>query len=105
MLSSALSACGRGWGQQRIIDAINAEGVPCLVGSCSEIYLERAFPKEMRPPKRLPVARGLGETSLMFPVHPTLNESDMHDIADAVEKVLLMASKCSPIIRCAKCSK
>ncbi|MBV8674323.1 MAG: DegT/DnrJ/EryC1/StrS aminotransferase family protein [Acidobacteriaceae bacterium] len=77
-----------GWGQERIIDAINAEGVPCFVGSCSEIYLEPAFPKEMRPLDRLPVARELGETSLMFLVHPTLTESDMLDTAEAVEKVL-----------------
>ena len=77
-----------GWGQQRIIDAINAEGVPCFVGSCSEIYLERAFPEEMLPLDRLHVARELGETSLMFLVHPTLAESDMCDIAEAVEKVL-----------------
>jgi dTDP-4-amino-4,6-dideoxygalactose transaminase len=77
-----------GWGQERIIDAINAEGVPCFVGSCSEIYLEPAFLEEMRPLDRLPVARELGETSLMFLVHPTLTESDMCDIAEAVEKVL-----------------
>ena len=79
------------WGQQRIVEAINAEGVPCFVGSCSEIYLERAFPEAMRPAERLPVARELGETSLMFLVHPTLCESDMQDIADAVEKVLSAA--------------
>jgi dTDP-4-amino-4,6-dideoxygalactose transaminase len=82
-----------GWGQQRIVDAVNAEGVPCFVGSCSEIYLERAFPQEMRPPERLPVARELGETSLMFLVHPTLNESDMHDTADAVQKVMVEAGR------------
>ena len=41
-------------------------------GSCSEIYLERAFPPEWRPQQRLAVARELGETSLMFLVHPTL---------------------------------
>ncbi|MBV8673280.1 MAG: DegT/DnrJ/EryC1/StrS aminotransferase family protein [Acidobacteriaceae bacterium] len=83
----------RDWAQQRIIAALNAEGVPCIVGSCSEIYLERAFPESMRPHWRFPVAQELGETSLMFPVHPTLNESDMHDIADAVEKVLSQAAR------------
>ena len=81
------------WGQQRIVDAVNAEGVPCFVGSCSEIYLERAFPQEIRPPGRLPVARELGETSLMFLVHPTLTESDMHDTADAVQKVMAEAGR------------
>jgi hypothetical protein len=81
------------WSRQRIIDAINAEGVPCFVGSCSEIYLERAFPPELRPLERLPVARELGETALMFLIHPTLSENDMHDAADAVEKVLACAVK------------
>ncbi len=77
-----------GWTRDRITEALRAEGIPCISGSCSEIYLEKAFPVEMRPPRRLPVARELGETSLMFLVHPTLSEADMHDTADAVAKVL-----------------
>jgi dTDP-4-amino-4,6-dideoxygalactose transaminase len=81
------------WGRDRIVEAIRAEGVPCSAGSCGEIYLERAFPEEMRPRERLPVARELGETALMFLVHPTLTEEDMHDTADAVEKVLVHASR------------
>lgn len=81
------------WHRQRIVDAVNAEGVPCFVGSCSEIYLERAFPTELRPPERLPIAKELGETALMFLVHPTLTERDMHDTADAVERVLAHAQR------------
>jgi dTDP-4-amino-4,6-dideoxygalactose transaminase len=80
------------WTRQRIIDAINAEGIPCFSGSCSEIYLEKAFPESMRPKRRLPVAKQLGETTLMFLVHSTLAESDMHDAANAVEKVLAAAT-------------
>jgi len=80
------------WTRQRVIDAINAEGIPCFTGSCSEIYLEKAFPESMRPQRRLPVAKQLGETALMFLVHPTLTESDMHDTANAVEKVLFAAT-------------
>ena len=80
------------WTRDRIIDAVKAEGIPCFSGSCSEIYLEKAFPPEMRPPSRLPVARELGETALMFLVHPTLSETDMHNTADAVEKVLTHAT-------------
>jgi hypothetical protein len=83
----------KGWDRQRIVDAINAEGVPCFVGGCSEIYLEKAFPTELRPPERLPVARELGETTLMFLVHPTLSNLDMGDTASAVEKVLASASR------------
>jgi len=80
------------WNRQRVVDAINAEGVPCFVGSCSEIYLEKAFLEPMRPAHRLTVAKDLGETSLMFLVHPTLTEADMRDTADAVEKVMTVAT-------------
>jgi dTDP-4-amino-4,6-dideoxygalactose transaminase len=76
------------WTRQRVIDAINAEGIPCFGGSCSEIYLEKAFPESMRPQHRLPTAQQLGETALMFLVHPTLSESDMYDTTDAVKRVL-----------------
>ena len=82
-----------GWDRQRILEAINAEGVPYFVGSCSEIYLERAFPEKMRPPERLTVDRHLGETALMFLVHSTLGRMDMQDTADAVEKVMACAAK------------
>jgi dTDP-4-amino-4,6-dideoxygalactose transaminase len=82
----------RGWDQQRIVSAIKAEGAPCYTGSCSEIYLEKAFAAAMRPPERLQVARELGETSLMFLVHPTLSVDDMNDVGRAVEKVMDAAS-------------
>lgn len=65
-----------GWDRDRIMASINARGVPCYTGSCSEIYLEKAFDGTgWRPPSRLPVARELGETSLLFLVHPTLESS------------------------------
>ena len=82
------------WNRDRIQEAINAEGIPCFSGSCSEIYLEKAFADgALRQNERLPVARELGETSLMFLVHPTLSESDIKDTAAAVEKVLERAAK------------
>jgi dTDP-4-amino-4,6-dideoxygalactose transaminase len=81
-----------GWNQLRIIEAINAEGVPCQAGSCSEIYLENAF-QGLGPAMRLTTARELGETSLMFMVHPTLTEQDMQDVASAVEKVMRVAAR------------
>lgn len=81
-----------GWDRDRVLAAIAAEGVPCLVGSCSEIYLERAFPPEWRPAARLPVARALGETALMFLVHPTLDDDAMLDASEAVAKVLEVAT-------------
>lgn len=55
------------WSRDRIIAEISAKGVPCYSGSCSEVYLEKAFDgTEWRPSSRMNVARKLGETSLMF---------------------------------------
>ncbi len=81
-----------GWTRDRIIEAINAEGVPCYQGSCSEVYLEKAFDNTgWRPAVRLPVAKALGETSIMFLVHPTLTEAEMRKTADAIKLVFIHA--------------
>jgi dTDP-4-amino-4,6-dideoxygalactose transaminase len=82
-----------GWTRDRIVEAVNAEGVPCAVGSCSEIYLEKAFPEPMRPPARFETSRVLGETSLCFMVHPTLTQGDMQDTGRAVAKVMRAAAR------------
>jgi dTDP-4-amino-4,6-dideoxygalactose transaminase len=80
------------WSRDRIIEALQAEGVPGLSGSCSEVYLEKAYQDAgLGPNEPLPVARELGETSLMFPVHPTLREEEVHAMADALEKVMRVA--------------
>ena len=62
-----------------------------LFSCCSEIYLEKAF-DEMRPRERLPIAKELGETSLMFVIHPTLGEQEMRDTVAAVQKVMAQAT-------------
>ncbi len=79
-----------GWDRDRIMNAVAAEGIPCFSGSCSEIYLEKAF-DGLRPVTRFPVAKKLGETSLMFLVHPTLTEQDMLDTVAAVTRVMAAA--------------
>ena len=76
------------WNRDRVLAEIVARGVPCFVGSCSEIYLEKAFPFEWRPKSRLPIARELGETSLMFLVHPTLKPEDVAFTCDVVNQVM-----------------
>jgi dTDP-4-amino-4,6-dideoxygalactose transaminase len=82
-----------GWDRDRIVQAVVARGVPCFSGSCSEIYLERAFADaEMQPAERLPMARELGETSLMFQVHPTLEEEDLVRVCEVVGEVLAEAT-------------
>jgi dTDP-4-amino-4,6-dideoxygalactose transaminase len=74
------------------MNALMAEGIPCGSGICSEIYLEKAFDQgALRPQERLPVAKQLGETSLMFMVHPTLSVDDMEDVVRAMEKVMCVA--------------
>jgi len=84
------------WSRDRIIEAVKAEGIPCFSGSCSEIYLEKAFPPEWRPKKRLAVARELGETSLIFLVHPTLMPEQIVRTCEAVRQVMHEATKCKP---------
>jgi dTDP-4-amino-4,6-dideoxygalactose transaminase len=81
------------WSRDRIIEALNAEGVPCYQGSCSEVYLERAFDDTAwRPKERLPVARELGETSLMFLVHPTLTDTEIQTTCNGICKVMTLAT-------------
>jgi dTDP-4-amino-4,6-dideoxygalactose transaminase len=81
-----------GWNRTRIVDAIAAEGVPCFVGSCGEIYREKAFSQAgLGPEERLPEAMRQGETSLMFLIHPTLGEAEMSDACRAVKKVMAVA--------------
>ena len=67
---------------------INAKGVPCFSGSCSEVYLEKAFDgTDYRPTSRLPVAKALGETSLMFLCHPTLTQAEIDQTCMAIKEV------------------
>ena len=83
------SQLAAGWTRDRIVEAINAQGVPCYQGSCSEVYLEKAFENTgWRPVERLPVARELGENSLMFLVHPTLTDAEAAKTCLVVSDVL-----------------
>src|SRR5690554_6489042 len=82
-----------GWSRDRILDAINAEGVPAYSGSCSEVYLEKAFDNTgWRPKERLPVARQLGDTSLMFLVHPTLTDDEIAKTCAVLRDVVSRAT-------------
>lgn len=85
-----------GWTRDRIIEAINNQGVPCYQGSCSEVYLEKAFDGTgWRPEVRLPIAKILGKTSLMFLVHPTLTEGEIAKTCEAIKVVMTEASNAS----------
>lgn len=77
-----------------IVTAFKDEGIPCFVGSCSEIYNEKAFEiADLRPKRALPVAKELGETTLMFLIHPTLTRDEMKATCEAIDKIMTLASK------------
>ncbi len=78
-----------GWDRDRIVAEVAARGVPLFQGSCSEVYLEKAFEGTgFAPRERLPVARELGETSLMFLTHPTLTDEAVQRICDTFAQVM-----------------
>jgi dTDP-4-amino-4,6-dideoxygalactose transaminase len=83
-----------GWDRDRIVNEIVERGVPCFQGSCSEVYLEKAFDNTpWRPEKRLPNAVKLGETSMMFLVHPTLTDAEIAKTTQIMKAVFELAIK------------
>lgn len=81
-----------GWNRDRVLSSIAAEGVPIFTGICPEIYREKAYQQYIRSNEYRPISRKLGETSLMFLVHPTISSEDVADICRAVEKVMITAT-------------
>lgn len=72
-----------------IMSRINEAGVPCFSGSCSEVYLEKAFDgTDFKPDIRLPIAKRLGETSLMFLCHPTLTPAEIEKTCQTLKAVV-----------------
>ena len=84
-----------GWDRDRIVAEIAASGVPCFTGSCSEVYLEKAFPAEWKPERRFAMARELGETSIMFQVHPGLRSEEIWKVCDVTSEVVMAATMAS----------
>ena len=81
-----------GWSRDRILEEIQRRGVPCYSGSCPEVYLEQAFEStNFRPITRLATAKELGETSLMFLVHPTLKPEEIRKTCEAIQAVINLA--------------
>ena len=82
------------WSRSKIISEINNRNMPAFHGGCSEIYLEKCFiEKNFVPNKRLPIAKKLGESSIMLLIHPTIDEKTMANYANTVYEVLLLAEK------------
>lgn len=81
-------ALPKSWSRDRIMQEINELGVPCYSGSCSEVYLEKAFDgTNWRPKERLINAKQLGETSLMFLIHPTLSIENIQKTVQAIKYI------------------
>ena len=82
------------WSRDKIIEALNAQGIPAMQGSCSEVYLEKAFDNTgFRPAEPLPIAKELGATSLMFQVHPTITAEQLSQVCECLNTILQQASK------------
>nr|WP_186348055.1 DegT/DnrJ/EryC1/StrS aminotransferase family protein [Pseudomonas lundensis] len=83
-----------GWSRDRILNEISSRGVPVFSGSCSEVYLEKAFDNTgWRPVERLPHAKELGENSLMFLVHPTMTQQEIVLTCKTLTDVIQQASQ------------
>jgi dTDP-4-amino-4,6-dideoxygalactose transaminase len=79
-----------GWTRDLLATAIQQRGVPCGPGSCGEIYREKAL-APFAPKHRRLVAQRLGDTSLMFLVHPTLEAAHMEIMAVNIRAVFEQA--------------
>lgn len=81
------------WTRDRVVRALQELGIPCGSGACGEIYLEKAFSgQNFEPPSRRPIGHELGETGLMFLVHPTLTAEHIDQTLHAVDRVLQEAT-------------
>lgn len=81
------------WSRDKIIAAFTEHNIPCFSGSCSEVYLEKAFDnKPYKPKHRLPNAKQLGQTSLMFLVHPSLSQDEINLMCAAITEVFTKIS-------------
>ncbi len=83
----------KGWDRNKVLKEINKQSVPCYTGACSEVYLEKAFDNTgFRPKERLVNAKELGESSLVFLVHPTLSKDEIQQTCNAITSVMNLAT-------------
>lgn len=77
-----------GWSRDRLIEAIQSEGIPCFAGACGEVYREKAFQEARLVPGRpCAVAARLSEEALMFLSHHRLGDEHAKATARGIEKV------------------
>lgn len=85
-----------GFTRDTFLKELESKGVMCGVGSCGELYLEKAFndyyiSKNNTPNEILPNARILSETSVMLTVHPTMTDKNIEDTINICLDVLKSA--------------
>ncbi|HIE53383.1 MAG TPA: DegT/DnrJ/EryC1/StrS family aminotransferase [Armatimonadetes bacterium] len=92
--------------RDQFVKAVRAEGVPILLGTSPENYLEEVFQKQVGYGKTpcpfrcplyeggvdytsvsLPQARRLAQTAFCLLVHPTIERADLDDVVAAIGKV------------------
>ncbi|WP_343216918.1 DegT/DnrJ/EryC1/StrS aminotransferase family protein [Kistimonas asteriae] len=79
----------KGWSRDRVLEEINALGVPCFTGACPELYREALFESQhYKLAGHLYQAKRLGETSLAFPIHPSMSTEDVNKIKLAIQTVM-----------------
>ena len=89
-----LESLAENWTRDRIVEEVIKLGVPCYHGACPEVYLEKAFDDTgWRPDSRLPNAQELGETNMMFLVHPTLTSAEIQKTCVVLKQVLSAAQR------------
>ena len=71
--------------RDELLYKINNQGVPCYTGGCSEIYREKAFGSYKKG--YLKTAAELGDTSLMFLVHPTLTKNEINKTCEVINSI------------------
>ena len=90
------------WDRAAILEALNKNGISCNTGICPEIYMEKVFENcthrlhgsrsDLKIPY-LPVAKQLGETSMMFMVHPTLKLESINYLIEQMKVIMEKAVK------------
>ena len=74
--------------QNQLIQQLHKNKINCGVGSCPEIYREKIFKKlKLYPKKRLPNAKLLGETSIMFPINPNKSLKEVKSEINLIKKI------------------
>lgn len=83
-----------GWSRDKLIEELKKRSVPCMQGSCPEIYREASFEGAgLQPDKPLVWASVLGTQSIAFLVHPTLDRGHMSAIADEAVSLFKKATQ------------